>query len=126
MCVNSLTAGIYALRCNLCRNGLLTDYDVYRREEDEHGVPGAPVLVEVTSGYLYSKSVRHLAEILEIAGDIAGGTRHGLRLLAFDGNAEVDDLIDVAGVFYRVSHVADVLSLCRILDLEADGYAAAA
>lgn len=126
MCVNSLTAGIYALRCNLCRNGLLTDYDVYRREEDENGVPGPPALADVTSGYLYSKSVRHLAEVLEIAGDIAERSRQGLRLLAFDGNAGTGDLLDVGGVLYRVSHVADVLSLCRILDLEADGYAIAA
>ena len=115
---------VSALRCNLCRNGLIAAYDVYQRGTDASGVPGEPVFLDVTNGYLFSKNTRHMAEFLEIAGDLPQRGRRDFRLLVFDDVAQPDDLILIGGIFYRVDAVTDILSLCRVLDLEEDSYAA--
>ena len=40
----ALSHSVDALRCRLCRNGLLTEYGVYSRNTDAFGIPGQPQL----------------------------------------------------------------------------------
>ena len=114
----ALSHSVSSLRCRLCRSGLLTDYEVYCLPQGQFGLPGEPVLIEHTRGYFYQKNIRHFAEILEIAGDLAGRSDANGRLLAFDDNAAAGDLILIDGTFYRVCHVREVYPPCRILGLE--------
>ena len=93
----ALSESIDALRCRLCRNGLLREFEVYARETDRFGVPGRPALYAYTRGYFYSKHMRHLAEILEIAGNISERTGHSFRFLQFDDHAIAGDLILIGG-----------------------------
>lgn len=116
----ALGNSIASLKCSLCRNGLIGQYEVYSRETDRFGTPGQPRLYALTSGYFYSKHTRHVSEILEIAGDICERTRHDFKLLAFDNNASPGDLVRINGSFYRVAFIREIVSSCRILDLEAE------
>ena len=114
----ALCSTIDSLRCRLCRNSLLGEYEVYSRETDSFGLPGPPQLYAFTVGYFYSKHTRHYAEVLEIAGDLHEKTGHDRRLLQFDENASVGDLILIDGVFYRVDFIRDIYSCCRLLELK--------
>lgn len=116
----SLIHSIDALRCRLCRNSLLGEYEVYSRTDGQFGIPQAPVLCGSTVGYFFSKNSRHSAEVLEIAGNIAMNTLHSYRLLAFDGNASAGSLLLIGNVFYRVSFVREITQSCRILELEVE------
>ena len=116
----ALNTAVSSLRCRLCRNGLLDDFEVYSRSEGPFGTQLPPVLFAYTSGYFYSKNNRHLANVIEIAGYIPESTCHNFRLLAFDDNASAGDLILIGGVFYRAACVRDISPSCRIIDLEAD------
>ena len=116
----ALCNSIASLRCSLCRNRLLGEYEVYSRETDRFGMPSPPQLYAFTCGYFYAGSTRHYSEILEIAVDIRGKTAHGFRLLQFDDNASLGDLILIGGTFYRVSFIREIYSSCRLLDLEAE------
>ncbi len=121
----SFINSVNSLRCTLCRNRLLGDYEVYSLPDGQFGVPGEPVYHSCTNGYFYAKNQRHLAEVLEIAGELTERTQHNYRLLTFDDAAQVGHLVLVAGVFYRVDNVRNILSSCRILELEVYHYAAA-
>ena len=74
----------------------------------------------LTNGYFYSRNTRHVADILEIAGEIQEKILHDNRLLQFDDNALIGDLILIRGVFYRVDFIREVYPSCRILDLEVE------
>ena len=116
----ALCDSIHSLKCRLCRNGLLRDYEVYSRETDEFGVPGEPELFECTTGYFYTKNTRHYSGILEIAGEIQERKGHDFHMLVFDDNARCDNLILIDGTFYRVDSEREIYSSCRLLDLEAE------
>lgn len=116
----ALCTSVHSLKCRLCRNGLLGEYEVYSRETDRFGVPGQPQLYAFTNGYFYSRNTRHVADILEIAGEIQEKILHDNRLLQFDDNALIGDLILIRGVFYRVDFIREVYPSCRILDLEVE------
>lgn len=112
--------GISSLRCRLCRNGLLREYEVYTRDSDALGVPLAPAFFSYTSGYFYWKNSRHIAGILELAGEIPQKSKYDAHMLVFDDNASVGDLILIDGVYYRVNYAREIFSSCRILDLEGE------
>ena len=116
----ALCSSIHSLKCRLCRNGLLGDYEVYSRETDSFGVPGTPQLFACTTGYFYSKHTRHHSGVLELAGEIHEKTGHDFRMLVFDDNAAVGDLLLIDGTFYRVDSARDIYSSCRLLDLEVE------
>lgn len=118
----ALSHSVDALRCRLCRNGLLTEYGVYSRNTDAFGIPGQPQLHASTWGYFYAKNRRHFADVLEIAGNIASRTAQDHRLLAFDSNAPEGDLVLINGVFYRVASVREITQTCRFLTLEEEHF----
>ncbi len=118
----SLTHSISSLRCRLCRNGLLNEYEVYDRETDPFGVPLEPVRRAYTWGYFFAKNKRHYADVLEMAGNIASRTDHDHKLLTFDNHADVGNLVRINGVFYRVTFTGEITPDCRILDLEVDQF----
>ena len=120
----SLSHSIDALRCRLCRNGLLTEYGVYSRETDSFGIPGNPVLSAYTWGYFYEKNKRHYADVLEIAGSISSHSAQDHQLLAFDGNASEGDLVLIHDGFYRVASIREIVPDCRIFTLEVEHIAA--
>ncbi len=116
----SLGSSIDSLRCRLCRNCLLHEYEVYSRQTDPFGAPAQPALYAFTKGYFYFKNKRHYAGILEIAGNIHSKNNYDARLLQFDRNASVGDLILIDGTFYRAASVREITPLCRIIDLEVE------
>ena len=120
-----LRNSINSLRCTLCRNGLLDDYDVYTTQTGQFGVPGEPVLYARTNGYFYAKNQRHFAEVIEIAGDLAEKNRHNNRMIVFDDTAQPGNLVLVGGTFYRVDNIRVIMEPCRILELEVYHFAAA-
>lgn len=106
------------LRCALCRRGLLAAYDVYSLTTGNGGAVNVPVWRTSVKGYFYAKGSRHSAEVTEIAGEIAGGTVSNYRLVVFENEGGVNDLVDVDGVVYRVTGVRSVHALCRVMELE--------
>lgn len=109
---------ICRLRCVLCRYGLLKTYSVYLVPVDEYGAKGTPELIAYTAGYFYSKHTRHYSGVLELAGEIQERKGHDFRLLVFDDNASVGNLILIDGAFFRVDFARVIDGSCRLLDLE--------
>lgn len=113
------------LRCELCRGGLLKDYNVY----DFPDGAAKATLYSTVKGYFWrGKSTRRNGEILEIAGQIGGASAYDYHLYVFPdrhGNpgCKVTDLIDIDGSLYRVTAMTDMHGCCWTADLEVYPYA---
>lgn len=112
----------HGLRCALCRRGLLATYNVYDVPKDEFGACGEPVPYADVKGYLFTKGSRSGADTMEIAGKIAGNTDGDRRMIAFEPVCRVDNLVEADGVFYRITAIRRVHSICLVMDLEVYPY----
>lgn len=116
--MNVINSSAGRLRRALCHRGLLDKYDVYHVSRDKFGNLGVPKLYSCVVGYFYSKNPRGSGSTVEIAGEIAGSLNSAHRMIAFSTECKISDLIEVGGVFYRITNIRDIYSFCRILDLE--------
>lgn len=121
MAIQIQTAG--RLKCAFCRRGLLGTAEVYRREESENGTFGEPVLLTTVRGCFYRKGERHAAEVIAVAGEIDRAVETDCRLVVFDNGGAVGNLVRMDGVWYRLTRIRPVASLCLIWELEAYPYA---
>ncbi len=108
------------VRCELCRRGLLADYNVYDYPDGAE----KPVLYSAVKGYFWrDKSMRHGGETLQIAGQIAGNQSYGYHLYAFPDRrgrlgCKATDLIDIDGALYRITALTDLHGAFWKADLE--------
>ena len=114
------------VRCELCRRGLLLDYNVY---DFPDGAVKATLYSAVKGYFWRGKSNRRWgSETLEIAGQITGTSAYDFHLYVFPdrhGNigCKVTDLIDIGGTVYRVADMNDLYGVFWLLDLEVYPYA---
>lgn len=108
------------LRCRLCAGGLLQTYNLYRMSTDDFGAVGTPVAYGVIRGYFYGVSAARSGNVLAVAGELAERVRRSYRMLVFDDDGAVGDLVKVGGVFYRMAARWEYPGGCYIWELEAD------
>lgn len=107
-----------ALRCRLCRRGLLQAYEVRRAAADSFGQIGAPVVCGTELGYFYRLSRQRPADVLEIAGQMNRTDGRMYRMLAFSGTARIGDLLSIGNNLFRVADCQTLLADGRLLTLE--------
>ena len=114
------------VRCELCRRGLLLDYNVY---DFPDGAVKA-TLYSAVKGYFWrgKNNRRWGSETLEIAGQITGTSAYDFHLYVFPDRhgkigCKVTDLINVGGTVYRVAAMNDLYGVFWLLDLEVYPYA---
>lgn len=116
---------INRLRCVLCREGLLQNYNVYDVPVDEYGAEGTPVLYTFVKGFYYAKGSRLGSFALEIAGNLLKGSGKTRKLLTFDNpvTCKVGDLVSIGDAFYRMTAIESVYDLYYVIELEVVGNA---
>ena len=118
----SISKKARGLKCALCHRGLLKQYKVYDVPTDEFGNCGAPEWYSDVTGYFYSKNSRGSADAVEVAGEIGGSSNGVCSMLVFPPVCKTSDLVEIGGLFYRVTNIRDIYSVCGILDLEVYPY----